>query len=84
VLTCIDKVEQQLVEDELEETGRKLDDFEKEQKLRQIIDMKIERVVLNLGISRSSVHFIENYKSEEEMSDLSINYKALRLFHECI
>ena len=84
MLTCIDKVEQQLVEDELEETGRQLDDFEKEQKLRQIIDMKIERVVLNLGISRSSVHFIENYKSEEELSDLSINYKALRLFHECI
>jgi hypothetical protein len=25
--------------------------------------MKIEKVVLNLGISRSSVHFVENYKS---------------------
>jgi hypothetical protein len=28
--------------------------------------MKIEKVVLALGISRSSVHFIENYKTDEE------------------
>mgnify|MGYP006120352551 FL=1 len=41
-------------------------DFEKEQKLREIIDMKIEKVVLNLGISRSCVHFIENYKYHNE------------------
>jgi hypothetical protein len=32
--------------------------------LREVIDMKIERVVMNLGITRSSVHFIENYKTE--------------------
>lgn len=46
--------------------------------------MKIERVVLNLGISRSSVHFIENYKSNEEHQNVSIDYKALRLLHECV
>lgn len=84
VLTCIDKVEQQLMQDEEEQTGRKLDDFEKEQKLREIIDMKIEKVVLSLGISRSSVHFIENYKSDVEEQSISIDYKALRLLHECV
>ena len=68
--------------------------------------MKIEKVVLNLGISRSSVHFVENYKSvldidgnevplqnldEEDRekyqqdieNSLTINYRALRLLHEC-
>ena len=106
VLTCIDKVEQIMLEEEEERLGRPLDDFEREQRLREIIDMKIEKVVLNLGISRSSVHFVENYKSvmdvdgkevalenlEEEDKDkflqdkynsLTINYRALRLLHEC-
>ena len=52
-----------MLEEEEERLGRPLDDFEREQRLREIIDMKIEKVVLNLGISRSSVHFVENYKS---------------------
>ena len=63
ILTCIDKVEQIINEEEEERLGRPLDDFEREHKLRETIDMKIEKVVLNLGIARSSVHFIENYKS---------------------
>jgi len=60
--------------------------------------MKIEKVVLNLGVSRSSVHFVENYKVDEnpiEESDqmlaaedhqnaLAINYRAMKLLHECI
>ena len=46
--------------------------------------MKIEKVVLSLGISRSSVHFIENYKDDVEPQDLSINFNSLRLLHECL
>lgn len=46
--------------------------------------MKIERVVLALGISRSSVHFIENYKTDEEQESIGIDYKSLRLMHECV
>jgi len=65
-------------------TGRKLDEFEKDQRLRETIDMKIEKVVLNLGISRSSVHFLENYKTDSEEQSIAIDYKALRLLHECI
>lgn len=105
VLTCIDKVEEIMKEEEEERIGRPLDDFEKEHKLREIIDMKIEKVVLNLGIPRSNVHFIENYKTsydlnqvdpstlepdEQELyfsdldNQLSIDYRALRLLHECI
>ena len=33
------------------------------------MDIKIEKVVLNLGVSRSSVHFIENYKYEDELQN---------------
>lgn len=38
-----------------------MDDFERDQKLREYIDIKIEKLVLTLGISRSSIHFVENY-----------------------
>ena len=61
--TIDDKFEQQSL---TQSTKKRFLDFEKEQKLREMIDMKIERVVLNLGISRSSVHFIENYKFDGE------------------
>ena len=51
--------------------------------------MKIEKVVLALGVSRSSVHFVENYKCEsayrevDRENQLTIDYRALRLLHEC-
>jgi hypothetical protein len=57
-------------EEEFERLGRQLDDFEREHRLREIIDMKIEKVVLNLGIPRSSVHFIENYKSSYDLNNV--------------
>ncbi len=65
VLTRIDKVEQALVK----AYGR-MDEFEKEQRLREIIDLKIESVVLALGVSRSSVHFIENYHTSGTRAEL--------------
>lgn len=71
ILTCIDKVEQFMNEEEEERLGRPLDDFEREHKLREIIDMKIEKVVLNLGIVRSSVHFIENYKTSFDLNNVN-------------
>ena len=39
-----------------------MDDFERDKKLRETLDIKIEKLVLALGVSRSSVHFVENYK----------------------
>eukprot|EP00743_Colponemidia_sp_Colp-15_P001379 GILK01001513.1.p1 GENE.GILK01001513.1~~GILK01001513.1.p1 ORF type:complete len:393 (-),score=67.46 GILK01001513.1:171-1289(-) len=78
VLTRIDKVEEQLAEYEF------MDEFESEQRLREILDMKIENVVLKLGVSRSSVHFIENYLPSAPIGDLSIDYHVLRLLDEAI
>jgi len=62
-------------EDEEERLGRPLDDFERENKLKDIIDMKIEKVVLNLGVPRSNVHFIENYKTSFDLK--SVNPETL-------
>ena len=58
MLTKFDKVEESLNKILSFENSEKK---EKETKLLQIIDMKIENVVLKLGVPRESVHFIENY-----------------------
>ena len=70
VLTRIDKVEQSLIK-----KYGKMDDFEREQRLRETIDIKIESVVLALGVSRSSVHFIENYHTTGKYSHNNREYR---------
>ena len=79
MLTCIDKVERKFL---AEWDYLNLDDFEREQKLREVIDMKIESVVLKLGVPRSSVHFIENYHEEVRQGSITIDHRVLRLLHE--
>ena len=69
VLTHIDKVEAQIREEE---------------KLREVLDAKIEGVVMKLGIPRSSVHFVENYHDSQWDSDLSVDFHSLRLLHESV
>ena len=60
MLTRVDKVEEKV--NEIFAAEKKThSEHEKEAKLRELIDMKIESVVLRLGIPRASVHFIENY-----------------------
>jgi hypothetical protein len=65
VLTRIDKIEEKL-ERMYSKQGKLVDESAREHKLREVIDMKIESVVLKLGIPRSSVHFIENYHSKSK------------------
>ena len=57
-----------------------------------MLELKIDSIVQTLGVSKSQVHIIENYKSDndqeaswqkDERNKLVINYKALRLLHEC-
>ena len=71
MLTRIDKIEEKL-EKMYSKQGKLVDDSEKEHKLREVIDMKIESVVLKLGIPRSSVHFIENYHSKSDKTNNNI------------
>lgn len=69
-----------------------MDDFERDKILNQMLEAKIEKIVLTLGVSQSQVHIIENYKTDDdqdalwrqdERNKLAINYKALKLLHEC-
>lgn len=75
VLTRIDRVERQIPEG--------VDSAEAELRLRQLLDKKIEDVVLRLGVSRSSVHFIENYHSDAEARSVSVDIHALRILQQC-
>lgn len=92
VLTCLDKVEQQIEDEQTEKLGRKMNDFERDKVLNLMVEAKIEKIVLTLGISKSQVHIIENFKTDDEedplwrqdeRNKLTINYKALKLLHEC-
>jgi len=77
VLTRIDQVERTM--------PKCSDPAEAELKLRQLLDAKIESVVMKLGVSRPSVHFVENYhESSTPESDLSIDFHVLRILHECV
>jgi GTPase SAR1 family protein len=73
VLTRVDKVEKSAESSE-----------DAEARLREVLDLKIESVVLKLGVPRSSVHFIENYHAERTTPDLSVDFHVLRLLHEAV
>jgi hypothetical protein len=68
VLTKVDQVEEK-IRNSLKNSN--LDPYEIEAKLREAIDMKIEQVVVKLGVPRESVHFIENY--HEKSNCIGIN-----------
>lgn len=81
MLTRVDKVEEKL-DREYQKKG--IEGFDRESKLREIIDTKIELVVSKLNIPRSSVHFLENYHEKHNTSDISIDYYALKLLEETV
>ncbi|CAK0806877.1 unnamed protein product, partial [Prorocentrum cordatum] len=60
VLTRIDRVEENLVQAASHGDAGE-DAADPELRLRQVLDRKIEDVVVKLGVPRGSVHFIENY-----------------------
>jgi energy-coupling factor transporter ATP-binding protein EcfA2 len=74
ILTHIDKVEESISENS--EDG--------EARLREMLDLKIESIVMKLGIPRSSVHFIENYHERQREPEINIDFHVLRLLHESV
>ena len=58
VLTRVDKVEEKFLK---MKNVNNLTEYEREGKLRELIDKKIEDVVVKLNVPRENVHFIENY-----------------------
>lgn len=81
VLTRIDRVEETLAK----QAGAP--DVDPELRLRQVLDKKIEDVVMKLDVSRTSVHFIENYHSgggiAAEGRNVSVNCHALKILTQC-
>eukprot|EP00929_Paragymnodinium_shiwhaense_P001665 TRINITY_DN101902_c0_g1_i1.p1 TRINITY_DN101902_c0_g1~~TRINITY_DN101902_c0_g1_i1.p1 ORF type:complete len:380 (+),score=102.26 TRINITY_DN101902_c0_g1_i1:88-1227(+) len=82
VLTRIDRVEEQLSKTVVAST----DPAEAELRLRQVLDKKIEDVCAKLDLSRTSVHFIENYHSGgswAEGRNVSVDFHALKILTQC-
>jgi hypothetical protein len=60
---------------------------ERQSKVREIVDTKLEQVVHALGVPRSSVHFLENYNEVHQnllAPDETLNFYALRLLKETL
>lgn len=81
VLTRIDRVEEKLIKQ-----GGVADAAEAELRLRQALDKKIEDIVMKLDVSRTAVHFIENYHQGgvfEEGRNVSVDFHALKILTQC-
>jgi len=81
VLTRIDRVEEKLIKQ-----GGAADGAEAELRLRQVLDKKIEDIVMKLDVSRTAVHFIENYHQGgvyEEGRNVSVDFHALKILTQC-
>jgi len=81
VLTRIDRVEEKLIKQ-----GGAADSAEAELKLRQVLDKKIEDIVVKLDVSRTAVHFIENYHQSgvyDEGRNVSVDFHALKILTQC-
>jgi len=79
VLTRIDRVEEALA-------GQAEASVDPGLRLRQVLDKKIEDVVMRLDVSRTCVHFIENYHSGGAASDarnVSVDFHALKILTQC-
>lgn len=82
VLTCIDRVEEKLIR----AGGATASPADAELRLRQELDKKIENIVIKLDVSRTSVHFIENYHQGgvyEEGRNTSVDFHALKILTQC-
>ena len=80
VLTRID-----LFEKMANEKNKVLPSTERSTKVNTLKDEKIEKVIDVLGVSRSDIHFIENYHSENKKeNNLEIDYHLLKTLGDII
>ncbi|CAE7467013.1 unnamed protein product [Symbiodinium natans] len=85
VLTRIDRVEESITKAGNQGASSIAD---REMKLRQVLDKKIEDVCMKLDVPRTAVHFIENYHSgviglEQEVRNISVDFHALKILSQC-
>jgi GTPase SAR1 family protein len=82
VLTRIDRVEEKLIK----QGGPSVNAAGAELRLRQELDKKIEDIVAKLDVSRTAVHFIENYHQGgvyDEGRNVSVDFHALKVLTQC-
>jgi len=86
VLTRIDQVEAELAKS-AGAAGSGGEAMDPELRLRQVLDKKIEEVVMKLEVERTSVHFTENYHSgladAAEGKNASVDFQALKILMQC-
>eukprot|EP00931_Biecheleriopsis_adriatica_P105130 TRINITY_DN79707_c0_g1_i1.p1 TRINITY_DN79707_c0_g1~~TRINITY_DN79707_c0_g1_i1.p1 ORF type:complete len:381 (+),score=89.07 TRINITY_DN79707_c0_g1_i1:137-1144(+) len=83
VLTRIDRVEENTAK-----SSGSASLADRELKLRQVLDKKIEDICIKLDVSRNAVHFIENYHSgvlgvDQEVRNVSVDFHALKILSQC-
>ncbi|CAE8717797.1 unnamed protein product [Polarella glacialis] len=82
VLTRIDRVEESIAKSSAGSSSA-----DQELKLRQVLDKKIEDIVMKLDVSRTAVHFIENYHSgvgsAHEARNVSVDFHGLKILTQC-
>ena len=81
VLTRIDKLEDQIKK--LIKNGI-IPKEQREAKLKEIQDKKIEDVSYKLGVPRTNVHFVENYTEKHIEVSVAINYYTIKIVDECL
>jgi len=81
VLSRVDKLEDQVKK--LIKNGI-IPKEQREAKLKEIQDKKIEDVSYKLGVPRSNVHFIENYTEKHKETSVAINYYVIKIVDECL
>jgi len=86
VLTRIDRVEENITK--AGPPGAQASMADRELKLRQVLDKKIEDVCMRLDVPRTAVHFIENYHSgviglEQQVRNISVDFHALKILSQC-
>jgi len=83
VLTRIDRVEESLAQSAASEP----EPADPGLRLRQVLDRKIEDVVMKLDVARTSVHFVENYHSgggsAAEGRSVAVDFHALKILAQC-
>ena len=80
ILTRIDVFEKNVFD-----RNKNISQIEKNTKLNKLKDEQIEKVIQTLGVTRSNIHFLENYHLEgQENNSIEIDYHILKTMNDIL
>ena len=80
ILTRIDVFEKNVFD-----RNKNISQIEKNTKLNKLKDEQIEKVIQTLGVTRSNIHFLENYHLEgQENNSVEIDYHILKTMNDIL